>query len=123
LNSKLRACRQALYHLRHDSIPFCCIFELGSHFMPVLAWTIILLFATPPTPGTPPPPSHCWDSRHMTPYTAFYWLRMGSYKHFAKAVLELQSSQWTVLSHGLGRIFKSLLFSSIPGTENNAYIE
>jgi hypothetical protein len=44
--------RQAFCHLSQSSSPFCvAVFEMGSHFMPSLAWTTILLFVLPGVDG------------------------------------------------------------------------
>jgi hypothetical protein len=43
--------RQALYDLSHFPSPALVIFEIWSHFMSVLVWTIILLFVLPAVAG------------------------------------------------------------------------
>jgi hypothetical protein len=85
----LMLARQAFYPLSHIPNPFALvIFEIGSDFLPGLAWPVILLFYTS---------CHSWDNRHIPSCPGFsIELEVGGrvpQTFFAQAGLEQRSSQ------------------------------
>jgi hypothetical protein len=71
--------RQALYCLSHTSSFFCSgYYEIGSQFLPRLAWTEVLLFVLPAVPGVA-----------VELHSAQQLVEMGSSELFAQAGLKL----------------------------------